>query len=69
MENEAKENVFDENYLLKRKEAINKKRIEIGKKLSQMTEEEVVKYIENSVKESVEFAKKNNIETITEQEG
>lgn len=69
MENEAKENVFDENYLLKRKEAINKKRIEIGKKLSQMTEEEVVKYIENSVKESVEFAKKNNIETITDQEG
>ena len=69
MENEVKENVFDENYLLKRKEAVNKKRIKIGKKLSQMTEEEVVKYIENSVKESVEFAKKNNIETITEQEG
>lgn len=67
MENELKENVFDENYLLKRKESINNRRIEIGKKLSQMTEEELAKYIEKSLNESIEFAKNNNIETIEDE--
>ena len=41
---------------------IEEKKKEINQKLSKMTESELVKYMAESIKESVEFAKNNDIE-------
>ena len=55
---------INEKELFEKLEKVEAKKQEINENLSKMTEEELAEYMMQSIKESVEFAKKNDIEII-----
>lgn len=55
---------INEKELFEKLEKVEAKKQEINENLSKMTEEELAEYMMQSIKESVDFAKKNDIEII-----
>ncbi len=55
---------IEEEILEKKLQNLDKKQKEINDKLSKMSEEEIMENMIKSIKESVEYARKNNIEVI-----
>ncbi|MBR7172705.1 MAG: hypothetical protein IKD36_02820 [Clostridia bacterium] len=55
---------IDEKELIEKLEKVEAKKQEINNKLKNMTEEELANYMMQSINESVEFAKKNDIEIV-----
>ncbi len=55
---------IDEKELIEKLEKVEAKKQEINNKLKNMTEEELADYMMQSINESVEFAKKNDIEIV-----
>lgn len=55
---------IDEKELIEKLEKVEAKKQEINNKLKNMTEEELANYMMQSISESVEFAKKNDIEIV-----